>query len=382
MMFVAYVMLFAIIANNTSDATNGRAMAATSTPTDGEILDWTTNWLGARVPRDWSLTRASSRQRTQEPEFTLTAPHGGSVRVALLIRDALQPADVPQLAEAYRDSNNAKAFLVVAPWLSSRTRELLAAQGVSHLDLTGNARLNFTTPAVFIETQGADHNPTPRERSRARVHGPKAGRLVRYLLDTEPPFGVREIADLAGLNPGYVSRLLDSLEREAIVSRSPRGRVESVEIAALARRWSENYDLIRSNRSRRFIAPGGLHAALDDLVRVTSEYAVTGSFAAARLRPIAPPSLLCLFTRDPDDVIRRLGLIPSDRGANVVLLEPFDDVVYRGAITEKGLTYVSASQSSIDCLSGNGRMPAEGEAVVAWMQENENLWRRPAPERS
>jgi hypothetical protein len=33
----------------------------------------------------------------------------------------------------------------------------------------------------------------------------------------------------------------------------------------------------------------------------------------------------------------------------------------------------------LDCLSGPGRMPAEGEAVLGWMGEHEGTWRRPSP---
>ena len=43
-----------------------------------------------------------------------------------------------------------------------------------------------------------------------------------------------------------------------------------------------------------------------------------------------------------------------------------------------GVTYAAPSQVVIDCLTGNGRMPAEGEALLAWMLENEVEWRDPA----
>jgi hypothetical protein len=32
----------------------------------------------------------------------------------------------------------------------------------------------------------------------------------------------------------------------------------------------------------------------------------------------------------------------------------------------------------MDCLTGNGRMPSEGEALLTWMMENEPVWRAPA----
>ena len=36
---------------------------------------------------------------------------------------------------------------------------------------------------------------------------------------------------------------------------------------------------------------------------------------------------------------------------------------------------MAPSQAAADCLTGNGRMPAEGDALLQWMIENESLWR-------
>ena len=40
-----------------------------------------------------------------------------------------------------------------------------------------------------------------------------------------------------------------------------------------------------------------------------------------------------------------------------------------------GIRYVSPSQVVVDCLTGNGRMPSEGEALLNWMLANEQEWR-------
>jgi hypothetical protein len=69
------------------------------------------------------------------------------------------------------------------------------------------------------------------------------------------------------------------------------------------------------------------------------------------------------------------GLLPADRGANVVLLRPFDDVVWERTMVEDRVSYVSPSQVAVDCLTGNGRMPSEGEALLTWMVGNEEEWR-------
>lgn len=39
------------------------------------------------------------------------------------------------------------------------------------------------------------------------------------------------------------------------------------------------------------------------------------------------------------------------------------------------LQYVAPSQMVVDCLSGTGRMPSDGEALIEWMLEDESRWR-------
>lgn len=40
---------------------------------------------------------------------------------------------------------------------------------------------------------------------------------------------------------------------------------------------------------------------------------------------------------------------------------------------------VGLSQLVLDCLSGPGRLPAEGEALLEWMTNHEDEWRGPSP---
>ena len=94
-----------------------------------------------------------------------------------------------------------------------------------------------------------------------------------------------------------------------------------------------------------------------------------------RLAPVAAPALLTAYTDNTDVLARELGLLPADEGANVALLGPYDAVVWARTTIEEGLRWASPSQVAVDCLTGNGRMPAEGEALISWMVKNEDRWR-------
>ena len=202
--------------------------------------------------------------------------------------------------------------------------------------------------------------------------------MIRLLADVRPPYGVRELATVAGLAPGYVSRVLGALDDDGLIERSPRGGVESVDVARLLRRWAQTYDLFRANTTSRFLAPSGANNVIPNLVEVQARVAVSGSFAAVRLAPVAGPALVVAYTDEPTGLAESLGLIPTDEGANVALVVPFDQVVWERTSTEDGITYVAPSQAAVDCLTGNGRMPAEGDALIAWMTENEDRWRLPS----
>jgi hypothetical protein len=82
-----------------------------------------------------------------------------------------------------------------------------------------------------------------------------------------------------------------------------------------------------------------------------------------------------VYCDSPAAIGGELELIPTDQGANVVLLKPFDPVVWDRTSREDGVTFAAPSQVAVDCLTGNGRMPVEGEAVLQWMVGNEDAWR-------
>ncbi len=92
----------------------------------------------------------------------------------------------------------------------------------------------MTQPGLFIETTGARENPEPSSRERKSLKGAKAGRLVRALCDFRAPVGLRELAKRAGVDPGYASRVVDFLDREALVTRTPRGPITAVDWRALS----------------------------------------------------------------------------------------------------------------------------------------------------
>jgi hypothetical protein len=340
------------------------------------------------LPTDWRVDPAPQTEPAAEAQrdridavVTVQDPQGNYARLVIEARRRFAPRDVESVAGGrlplLRSLDPSSTFVVVAPWLSTRTQALLAQRGVGYVDLTGNALLRTSRPAVFVRTAGAAQDPNPVRREGASLRGVVAGRVVRLLADVRPPYTATAIARATGVSIAQVSRLLMSLDREALVERGHRGLVVGVDWAGLLRRRAESYRLFETNRAQGYVSGRGPNEILRRLEDERGLYlAVTGSFAASQRAPIAAPSQLVVYVDDADRVAQALGLLPTDRGADVVLLRPYDTGVLDRAEQAEGMIVVSASQLVLDCLAGNGRMPAEGEALLDWMAQHEAAWRR------
>lgn len=360
-------------------------MPAKSEEKESPLLEWAVDWFSERVPENWSVSLDASEEPQGEVRtdgrIVLQAP-GSNAWMVAEARDSLSPLEaenlLPRLAQLLRSMSGNVPVLIVAPWLGRRTQDLLVEQGVNYLDQTGNALIKLANPAVYIESEGSTRNPDPKARGTIRLRGPKAGRLIRTLVDVRPPYTLKDLVLATDLAAGYVSRTLDALNEEALIRRAPRGPVTSVDVPALLRRWASSYDVFRSNQFSTFVAAEGLDnllAAIRVEIEKGAQIAITGSVAASRLAPIASPALLLAYTPEPEFLAPRLGLLPADEGANVGLLWPYDPVALGRTSFAEGLQLAAPSQVAVDCLTGNGRMPAEGEAVLSWMEQNENAWR-------
>ena len=335
--------------------------------------------LSKRLPRGWSvqITPATSRRKKL---LELKAPNGVGAAVAIEERKRVIPRELPGIVKAAAEGG--LPVLLFAPFLGPRSREVLIDLRANYADATGNMRVALDRPTLFIETQGADRDPVREARPLKSLKGSAAGRVVRALCDFLPPYGVRNLAEASSTPLGTVSRVFGLLDREALVKRDDRKRIVEVEWQALLRRWSRDYDLKTSNQLSSFLEPRGLNVLVEKLSRWSGRYAVTGSLAGPR---IAAPRLAAFYIDDASQAADRLGLTPTDAGANVWLLEPFDDVVFdrtqapgfaAGNNPDTKLVCAAPSQVSADLMTSPGRGPQEAEALIDKMEENEKGWRR------
>lgn len=361
-----------------------------------KLLSTVVRDIRGRLPSRWALLKheeevrvgqGSGRTRRIDAILELRDPQGLSTSIVVDVRStAVEPNRVSFAAEKLRElaqqlseedrKPGVPVLMMLSPFFSQLARERLVAAGISYADSTGNLRLSANRPAIFIETQGQDRNPFRENRPLQSLKGNRAARVVRGFLDYRPPFGTRELAGETQNALATVSRVSDLLEREAIIARDgPRGRISSVDWETLVRRWAMDYDFAKANSLTTYLEPRGSSVLFDRLREADLRYAVTGSFAAARLAPMAEPRLVTLYADDPESAADRLGLRPAETGGNVVIARPFDPVVFEHTESDDGITYARVTQVLLDLMTGPGRGPAEAEGLLEWMRENEETWK-------
>ncbi len=328
--------------------------------------------VGRRLPPGWSASIGQGKAGARA--LVIAAPDGRRAELAINARKNINPRDVAGLVSEARGGN----LVVIAPFLSPRSRELLAEAGASYVDATGNLRIVVDAPAVFLESQGEQRDPNRKPRALRSLKGAAAGRVVRALCDFLPPYGVRTLAQVSSTALGTVSRVVSFLENEALLVRDDKKRVTGVGWPSIIRRWARDYELQTSNRLYSYLEPRGL-PALASKLRSLDRYAVTGSMAGPG---IAPARLAVLFVDDADAAANAMELTPTEAGANVWLLEPYDEVVFERtqaveSFSGTNLVAVARSQVAVDLLTSPGRGPQEAEALIEKMKGNEHEWRRP-----
>ena len=348
------------------------------TPGEPDLVDQAQQILAVGLPPKWSVERASG---LAGPALLLTGPNGAATQLLVEAKARFAPRDIDRLlgglGRRLRNSNTTR-ILLVSEYLSPRSRDALTSEDIDYVDLTGNVRIAIEYPSVFINRSGTSPRTRVAATGSVSMRGASFGTVSRFMIDVAPPYSVAEIHESTGVTRGYVSKILDMLDENALVERGARGRVTDVKWDALLRARAAAVDLFTTNSSSTFIAPTGARQLMNRLGEAVGslDEAVSGSFAAVRLAPIAAPTLLCLYTLRPSaDVALDLSLLPADEGADVVVLQPPSASVFALSNVVDGVRWVAASQVAIDCLSGTGRMPSEGEAVLEWMAADEARWR-------
>lgn len=326
--------------------------------------------LALYVPTDWHFEVEDLRDQPVDALLHIKSPDGRSGTVALEFQAALTPSTARRaLAQLARSS--ADDTLLVAPYISPQTQRFLREQSASYLDFAGNVHWRLHSPAMFISA--TSNAPSPEKRPTGRtLSGAKAGRLIRYLCDELPPFTVTRLARELDMDYGNVSRYLNLLERDALITRTSRGPVTEIDWEGVLRRWSEDY---RPPSMERYLDPRGTGRFVRLLASSDVRYAVSGLAAATVYVPYTASQSIFCYCDNPVEIAEKLELREGKRHGNILLARPFDDVVYTNARKIDETMVVAPTQALVDLLVSHGRELQQAEELIEWMKGHENEWR-------
>ncbi|MGV1006768.1 MAG: hypothetical protein ACOYEV_18845 [Candidatus Nanopelagicales bacterium] len=342
--------------------------------------------VAALVPASWVMNQrvdsTSDDGRLLDAVVDLTAPSGCRVSFAV---EAKRSGAVPtaHLLSLLRDlrRNSPLPVLFLSDYVGPSVRAALAKEGINFADATGWVRVSSDDPLVLITGQGAQQSPrSERTSAVVRLNGIATSRAIRELTTTSLTIGVRDLADLAGVSPGSVSKSLVTLAAEGIVDRDDRGAVVLVRPRALVQRWARDYPFIKANKPvGYYIAPRGLDRTLLRLDDLDVAVALTGSAAARRLllagtTSVVPLRLLALYAVAPSDLARELGLIEADPPtANVVIAAPQDPQILKP--DDGDLLLAPPPLVLADPLTLPNRSNAEADQLMDALACDEPAWK-------
>lgn len=314
------------------------------------------------LPPDWRWRlRAQDLPSGADARLDLTDPSGGSTQLRVELASRLFPSEIVRQLGWYRERG---PWLMAAPVVGARARQLLADEGIGWIEL-GTRECLIAMGALRVERLPARRGAVrvtgggtirvagaasdPSRRYVADLFSGKALRIVRWLLiNPEREWTLDDMVSAARASPGFVSRTFATLERDAYMERE-RGASRVRDAERLLGAWAAAPpppDRVES-RVSLLPTPQAILGVIGELPAAT-RYALTAEAAAEQVAPFARFSRVEMYIDETETWERALDLTPVPRGGNVDLIVPADAGVFDGSVQAGALVLVSRPQLYVD----------------------------------
>ncbi|MHB0979187.1 MAG: type IV toxin-antitoxin system AbiEi family antitoxin [Thermoleophilia bacterium] len=284
--------------------------------------------------------------RNAESEFNLMveiAPVVSRVR----LRDAAHMLVQRQAGE------QAAVYVLAAIFISPTNQQMLREAGVPFFDFAGNAWL--VHDRFHLDRRGFA-NPSKESRPARDPFSDKASLVLRLLMSTREPMGIRQIAEEADLTAGYVSKVAQELERRGYLDRKREG-IALRHATDLLQEWVYSY---RKRRPRAgtsyFVAAQHAEELIGRLsqaqVAGSEDYVLTLHAGASLVDRYADFDTVDLYVRNletAEAIATELGGRAVERAGNLSMRVPYYRVsAFFGKHRVRGLWVASDVQLYLD----------------------------------
>jgi hypothetical protein len=261
----------------------------------------------------------------------------------------------------------------IAPYISPRAASICEKEGIGYVDLAGNCHISFDS--IYIHKEGKS-NPFNTKRRLRSLYSPKAERILRVMLSSWPrEWKTKELADEADVSLGLVSNVKKLLnDQEWIDSKAVGFSLNDPFL--LLEDWSRSYRFRRSTVLSFYsmLSPTEYEGKLAEVCQQADiRYGLTGFSGSDRYAPAVRYQRVMAYVENGIEEIGKLsGIKPVDSGANVMLLQPYDEGVFYGIRQQGNCAVVSPIQTYLDLRSYRGR--GEEAAKVLLEQVIQKTW--------
>ena len=275
-----------------------------------------------------------------------------------LVRMAI--AQLKEYLNGFKDSYG----ILVAPYLSDASRQICKEAGMGCVDLAGNAFLSFKN--VFIDRSGRP-NPFAVTRLSKSVFSPKSSRILRVLLaDPSKKWYVEDLSKEADISIGLTSRVKQALLSEEWIKEENKS-FYLVKPEEVLNQWVNNYSYEKNSGFSFYsgLSEDQIETAIKQECEKRKYRYGLSLFSGAR--KVAPFVRFMRFFSYIDDNIENLAkalqMKKVETGANVTLLQPYDEGVFYGLQNINGINVVSDIQLYLDLKSYKGRGEEAAQAI-------------------
>lgn len=278
-----------------------------------------------------------------------------------------EPRYIRQAADQLRDSMRRfpGAYpIIVAPYISSQTAELLQSKEIGYFDLAGNVLID--AGPLYIRVAGKP-NPKPLQKKLRSLFASKTSRMVRVLLiNPDRIWYLQDLAAEAGVSIGLASRLKQRLVDLELLRETKTG-VNLTKPGDLLDQWAKEYSYQKNEISKYYSSSSlsDIEARLSEFARSRgTRYTLTMFSGAARVAPFVRYNFTAFyFSGSMPELQQQLELKPTSSGANVWVFRPYDEGVYYGMQTIETVSVVSNVQLYLDLINYQGRGEEQAAAI-------------------
>ncbi len=253
--------------------------------------------------------------------------------------------------------------MVMAPFITESTAELLNAKRVGYFDLAGNALIDFGP--IFVRVTGNTRR-NPVQRKLKSLFRPRSARILRVLLsDAKKRWHLRDLATEAGVSIGLVSKVKKKLIELEFADQSRD--VSITKPGELLNEWKRNYSYTDNKIDLYYsaVSPAELEKLLADAAKSQRfRFALTMFSGASRVAPFVRYNFASFYySGSVDELAAELQLKPAPSGANVWIFIPGDDGIYYGAQNVGDVAVASNVQLYLDLINFKGRGEEQAAAI-------------------